>query len=320
MRFTFSSDQLLLRDTVRELLEKECTPADARAGFSRERWMRLAELGVIGMLANDERGGLSLGDTDLVLVLEEAGRVALPDPLIENAAVAVAFLADHVAELVSGTTIAAVGLGRNPLIAQAEIADIFLLGSDGDIHVVPRERVILDPQRSIDSTRSLSRAEWTPETSTLVRKGGATEVFDRAAFGSSAYLLGLAARMIDMAAAYAGERHQFGRPIGSFQAIKHKLADAYLALEFARPVVYRAADSIERNSPTVSRDVSMAKAFASDAATGAAKAALQTLGAIGYTQEHDLHIWMKRAWSLASAWGNADFHRARVADALRLEN
>jgi len=116
-----------------------------------------------------------------------------------------------------------------------------------------------------------------------------------------------------MAAEYAKERHQFGKPIGSFQAIKHKLADALLHLEFARPVVYRAADSLARATETQQRDVSMAKAYAADAATGAARAALQTLGAIGYTQEHDLHIWMKRAWSLSAAWGNAEHHRARVA-------
>jgi alkylation response protein AidB-like acyl-CoA dehydrogenase len=98
--------------------------------------------------------------------------------------------------------------------------------------------------------------------------------------------------------------------------VKHKLADALLNVEFARPVVYRAAWSIAENEATKDRDVSMAKVFAADAANGAARAALQTLGAIGYTQEHDLHVWMKRIWALSAAWGNADHHRARVATAV----
>jgi len=119
-----------------------------------------------------------------------------------------------------------------------------------------------------------------------------------------------------MAADYAKERHQFGKPIGSFQAVKHKLADALLRTEFARPVVYRAAYSLATHAGTKERDVSMAKVFACDAASTATRSALQVLGAIGYTQEHDLHVWMKRAWSLSAAWGNADVHRARVSESV----
>ncbi|TMK79307.1 MAG: hypothetical protein E6G46_10355 [Actinobacteria bacterium] len=139
---------------------------------------------------------------------------------------------------------------------------------------------------------------------------------NRATLGAAAELLGLASRSIEMAADYAKERHQFGKPIGSFQAVKHKLVDALLHVEFARPVVYRAAWSLSQRDETIERDVSMAKAMAGEAAAGAAKAALQTLGAIGYTQEHELHVWMKRVWALNAAWGNPDHHRARVASAV----
>ena len=129
--------------------------------------------------------------------------------------------------------------------------------------------------------------------------------FDRGALAVAAQLLGVTEQLIEIAADYACEREQFGRPIGSFQAIKHHLANVLLALEFARPVTYRAAYSVAHDHPDRSIHVSMAKSFASDAATLAARTALQVHGAIGYTWEHDLHLWMKRAWALAAAWGDA---------------
>jgi alkylation response protein AidB-like acyl-CoA dehydrogenase len=122
--------------------------------------------------------------------------------------------------------------------------------------------------------------------------------------------------MLSMTVDYVVERKQFGVPVGSFQAIKHHLADALLGLEFARPAVYRAAQSLSTGDPDRSRDASMAKAMASDAAEAVARAALQCHGAIGYTVEHDLHLFMKRTWALSRTWGDARHHRARVADAV----
>jgi hypothetical protein len=122
--------------------------------------------------------------------------------------------------------------------------------------------------------------------------------------------------MIEMAVQYAADRQQFGRPIGAFQAIKHQLANALLAVEFARPLVYNAAWSLSQNADDSSREVSMAKASASDAAVLAGHVALQVHGALGYTWEHDLHMWMKRAWVLSNAWGGASWHHDRVADSL----
>jgi len=126
----------------------------------------------------------------------------------------------------------------------------------------------------------------------------------------------VADRLLSMAAQYAKDRSQFGKPIGSFQAVKHHLADALVRVEFARPVVYRAAWSLQHGDPDASMHASMAKAMASEAATLAARTALQVHGAIGYTWEHDLQLWMKRAWSLAAAWGDAATHRARVLERL----
>ncbi len=140
---------------------------------------------------------------------------------------------------------------------------------------------------------------------------------DRAAAGTAAMLVGLTGRMLDLSAAYAKERHQFGKPIGSFQAVKHLLADARVALEFARPATYRAAWSLATAQPALSHDASMAKAMASDAADLAARVALQVHGAIGYTWECDLHFFLKQTWALSRAWGDAATHRRLVLAQLR---
>ena len=121
--------------------------------------------------------------------------------------------------------------------------------------------------------------------------------------------------MITLAVDYAGQRRQFGGPIGSYQAVAHPLADTRVRLEFARPATYRAADSLARRLPDRSEHASMAKALASDAADLAANVALQTHGAIGYTWECDLHFFMKRTWALSPSWGDAATHRARVLSA-----
>jgi alkylation response protein AidB-like acyl-CoA dehydrogenase len=131
--------------------------------------------------------------------------------------------------------------------------------------------------------------------------------FDLNALAAAGELIGLGQHMLDLTVEYVKVRQQFGQPVGAFQAVKHLLANALLELELARPFVYRAA--YEPNS----LHISMAKAAASDAAHHCARAALQGHGAIGYSYEHDLHIWMKRTWSLEPAWGSAAWHRERIA-------
>jgi alkylation response protein AidB-like acyl-CoA dehydrogenase len=298
MRFQLDDDQQLFARTVRELLDKECPPDAAREGFSAERWSKLSEMGVIGLLAS------GMNEIDLIPILEEAGRAALPEPLIESALIA--------RGAVPGVVTANVG---TRYAACADVADVIVAEHAGALYAVPRDAATLTPVPNIDAARPLFDVSWQPMQEWAI-EGDVLTARLGGVLGSAAELLGVAARCIEMAAEYAKERHQFGKPIGSFQAVKHKLADALLQLEFARPVVYRAAHSLARDITTKERDVSMAKAFAADAATGAARAALQTLGAIGYTQEHHLHVWMKRAWSLSAAWENSEAHRARVAATL----
>ena len=166
----------------------------------------------------------------------------------------------------------------------------------------------------MDGSRRFAEVAWSYATPLP----GADPVLFRArgAAGTAAVLCGLAGRLIEMTADYVKERRQFGVPVGSFQAVKHHLADALIALEHARPAVYCAAWSIATAQPTLARDASFAQAYANEAAGVAARVALQCHGAIGYTFEHDLHLWLKRVWSLQRAWGDTAHHRHEVATAV----
>jgi hypothetical protein len=211
-------------------------------------------------------------------------------------------------------------------VAGAVGADLLVLFGPGDrghpeIHLVTPDRVSVTPVPSLDPTRRLGVPQWTSSPETRLASGAAAvtgmrRTAQRAAIATAAQLLGLSDRMITMTADYAKERHQFGKPIGSFQAVKHLLAGAQVKLEFARPVVYAAAWSFDEGEPDVPRAASTAKAYASDAAMESARVALQVHGAIGYTWECDLQLFLKRSWALSEAWGSAPEHRERVLASL----
>ena len=154
------------------------------------------------------------------------------------------------------------------------------------------------------------------EASGEARQADTDRAFDFRTLATAAQLVGAGQAMLDMTVAYAKQRNQFGRPIGSYQAVKHKLADVHIALELTRPLVYGAALALADRSPAAPRDVSAAKAAASDAALVAARTSLQIHGAIGYTAEHDLSQFLLRVQALRSAWGAPAAHRRRVLEAL----
>jgi alkylation response protein AidB-like acyl-CoA dehydrogenase len=336
MRFAFTEEQQLFRQSVRSLLQQECPPGHVRSSWSSATgrspalWAKLAELGVVGLTVPEAYGGLGGTAIELCAILEEAGRAALPEPLLETTAVAVPMLGEvggeelcarWLPEVAAGRAVLTVGLASMPFVADAHVADLLLLERDGEIHAVSRAAATLTPQASVDGARRLFRVAFHPGSGTCLARGeeaarAALAAFDRGALATAAVLLGIGRRMLDMTVEYVKIRRQFGRPIGSFQAVKHHLADALLKVEMASPVVHRAACSAAHGDAEQAVHVSMAKAYASDAAEVAARAALQCHGAIGYTVEHDLHLWMKRAWALAAAFGDAAFHRARVAAAV----
>jgi alkylation response protein AidB-like acyl-CoA dehydrogenase len=299
MRFAFTDDQLAFRDAVRDLLEKECTPAHVRDAWTNETgrvpglWEQLQEMGVVGMLAPEAKGGLGLTMVDLVLILEETGRYAVPEPIVETAASGVP---------VFDRTDLTITLGHT-LVAWADTADVIITAAG---RFDPATATLV-PRVSLDGARRLFEVRG---PSLPTNEDEAVGAYVRLVCGTAAQLCGLTDRMLDMTAEYVKERRQFGVPVGSFQAVKHHLADARIALEFTRPLVYRSAATLD------AAHVSMAMAKAADTALLTARAALQCHGAIGYTTEYDLHLYMKRAWALARARGDARFHRNRVAQTI----
>ncbi|HEY2478614.1 MAG TPA: acyl-CoA dehydrogenase family protein [Solirubrobacterales bacterium] len=372
MRFALTEDQAALRDAARELLARECPPAvvrkawDGGAGASPVAavWSKLAEMGVVGAAVPEEAGGLGLGACDVVPLLEEAGRVALPLPLVETAFVAGPLLAaagddGAVERLLAGDLLVACALDGAAEVPWAGDADLILVGerpggpvsqivgshgggatagADG----IARFGGALEPARSIDTARRLGVLVGSAASASGLVGGddrgadsgpgeppAAVEPLDapneacvlawqRGALGTAGQLIGLSRALLAMTVTYAEERRQFGVPIGSFQAVKHQLANALLGVEFAAPTVLRAAWSLDSGAATVDRDVAMAKALASEAAERVAATALQAHGAIAYTTEYDLHLFAKRVWASARTWGDAEWQRARVAAALGL--
>ena len=307
MRFSFSDEQLALRDATRDLLHNECTPAHVRDAWTNETgrvpglWEQLSEMGIVGMLAPESAGGLGLAFVDLVLVLEETGRFAVPEPIVETAAWGVPLV---------GRTDLAIAASEH-WVPWADSVDVIFTAA-GRFERADAEML---PRPSVDGARRLFEVGGTPSPDSP----GAADVlaaYERGVCGIAAQQCGLADRMLEMTADYVRERRQFGVPVGSFQAVKHHLANARIALEFARPLVYRAAASIAAGDPDTTVHTSMAKLKADTAAHLTGRAALQCHGAIGYTTEYDLHLYLKRSWALARSWGNLRFHHDRVARAI----
>jgi alkylation response protein AidB-like acyl-CoA dehydrogenase len=293
VRFAFSDEQLAFRDAVRDLLEKECSPTAVRVAWTNDTgrvdglWLKLGEIGLF-----DE----GVEPTDATLALEETGRACAPEPVIEAFA--------------TGRSDATLALAHTPHALYADQVAEVVVEADGRLVAGS----VGTPVESVDKSRRLFSVNPGPDPCDL----DLTDVTDRAALAAAAQLCGLADAMLELTVPYAAERKQFGAPIGSFQAVKHHLADAALALEFARPLVYRAAWELEHGTDEQSVAVSLAKAAASDAGVIASRKALQVHGAIGYAHEYDLHLWMKRAWALAEAWGSPAWHRNRIATTLGL--
>jgi len=335
MEFLFSEDQEMLAQTIRDFLAGECTAEHVRGfwetdtGRSPEFWQKLTDIGLPALLVPEEHGGLGMNEVDATLVFEETGRVALAEPLISTAAVAAPLLrelgggcaANWLPRIAAGEAIVAVGHAQSPFVADAHVAQLLLLPDGDDLHAVDPANVTLTAQTSNDQSQRLFSIDWTPSSDTRIAEkevGAALQAaaLDRGALACASEQLGVCSTLIEMGALYATQRKQFGVAIGTFQAVKHRLANARVKLEYAKAVVHRAAHSVANAAPTRASDVSMAKVTASEAATFAAKESLQVHGAIGYTYEQDLHVWMKRAWSHDLAWGTGAFHRGRLQAAL----
>lgn len=286
-------------------------------------WRSIAETGLTAVLVPERDGGLGLDECDFVLIAEACGYAALTEPLVEHAGVAAPLLAATGANArlcqaaAAGEATLAIGHRINPFVADADSADAVLMEHDGEVHLIEPARAQLTRQPSIDPFRRLFQIEWSasPKSCIVDATKGAplwVDALDRGALFTAAQCLGLAQRAVDLAVSYAKERKQFDKPIGSYQAIKHLLANVQIQIGFARPVVHAAAAEFSARDAMSRARISHAKLIASEAADLGVRTALQVHGAMGYSWEVDVHFFLKRALALTHAWGGPSFHRARV--------
>jgi alkylation response protein AidB-like acyl-CoA dehydrogenase len=311
-----------LRDGVRAVLKTACPPAVVRQAWAggdpaaaAALWRTLGELGLLGLLV-PEPVGLGLDDLVAVAALDAVGYVAAPGPIVETLYVAAPLLAAAGAlpdGVLTGTE--QVAVQRRELVAHAQTSSYILQLEDGTARLLRSKDAKVDPVVTVDGSRGAARV-YGSGPALDVPESAVRMALRRGSVGTAATLIGLSRRMLDLTVDYVKGRQQFGVPVGSFQAVKHPLANALVATEFAEPAVLRAAQSLIDDDPDAALHVAMAKALASDAARQVAGATLQAHGAMGYTVEYDLHLFAKRAWALAADWGTAGEHRATIARAL----
>jgi len=322
MNFIFTEEQTQFKDAIKSFLAEECAPASIRDGwqknksFNLERWKNLIELGVLSSNLSEEKGGLGMDQVTLAMMVEEMGYAGLPEPVAEQIFLVndvIPFLPKNITEAVEsnyndGTQYIALAhpLAPNPLFLN-DAAGLILLDSseckfiakdDMDFEIISSN----DPSRELFKVSSMNDAISTSENFDELNSA----VSSRGSLMTAALLIGLAQKMIDLSSVYVLDRAQFGKPIGSFQAVKHMLADVAVKIEFAKPAVYRAAYSLSQNNPKSALHCAHAKLMCTQAAELACKNSIQAHGAMGYTWEMDLHIYMRKAWSMMACWGNED--------------
>lgn len=340
MDAAFSDDQQLFASAVAQVLADRCTPDtvrsqwDAGAAPHSPAWGALVDMGLTSLLVPESHSGYGLGMSDLVSCLTEAGRACLPDQLTTQAAFVAPLLSSVVDDaatsplakelldrVVGGASVGVVWreqLGGSDFAVGTRAAVGFLTFRADTLIYVAAHDTTTSPRRSVDTSRQLGAVTWDRSGEVPLAVGPVARdawllAGERAMVGTAAECCGLARALIDQTVAYVNDRQQFGVPIGSFQAVKHQLADALMKVTFAQPLVLRAAWALDNADPDAIIDVSAAKSASSDAADFASRVALQLHGAIGYTFEFDLQLWMKRVYALREQWGSAGQHRQRIA-------
>jgi len=352
MDFDLSDDQEALRGGARELLDGLASPERVRAlvesgdAFDAGLWRAMCEQGWPGVALSEADGGLGLGPVEVSVLLEEVGHHAAPAPfaptVLALGALAGGGAGESVASMLEGETVGCVAwsrragavaaepdgagwrlTGRSDPTAYAPSATVAVVVAETKegpgIFAVDLDEVGRPPREpAMDRTRELG---WLDLDSAPARRLGgpdaAAAVVDRGATYAAAEMLGGASRALDMAVEYAKDRVQFGRPIGSFQAVKHRCADMLVDVEGMRSTAYWAAWCIGAGDPDASIAASTAKIWCSDASKRVMASALQVHGGIGFTWEHDLHFFMKRGQLDQMTFGDASFHRERLAALLQ---
>jgi alkylation response protein AidB-like acyl-CoA dehydrogenase len=378
MDFGFSEEQEMLRKSARDFLAKECPMTYVRRmmdddiGHSEDVWRKMAELGWMGLVLPEAVGGAGLDMVDLVLVLEEMGRVVMPGPFFSTVVLGGITIAEAGSEeqkkryleaIAAGemkATLAALEAsgrsdadaiaatatadsggylldGAKLFVPDAHVADLVIVaarkegtkGAEGiSLFAVetPKDGVTVTTLATMDQTRKLCEVKLDKVRvgrEALVGKPGEgwktlERVTDRAKVALCAEMCGGAERVLEMSVEYAKVRVQFDRPIGSFQAIQHKCANMLLLVESSKSATYYAAWAVANDVPEAPLAAAMAKSYTSDAYRAVAGEGIQIHGGIGFTWEHDMHIFFKRAKGSEFTFGDATFNRERVAQLIHL--
>ena len=336
MDFDLSADQLALRDAAAALLDDRCDMAAVRracdrGGFDRELWQAMVDQGWTGIAVPEPLGGIGLGTVEAAVLLEQTGAHLAPVPLAQQL-IALGVLAPGPwgERLVSGEAVACVARtpleragdgsvsGRPEPVVYGARADVLVAPAGDELVAVDLAGIARSPEPAMDQTRELAWIDLGGAAAVTV--GGAEEVaahLDRGAVFHSAEMLGAAEAVMNLAVEYAKVREQFGRPIGSFQAVKHRCADMLVDVEAMRSAVHHAAWALGSGGTEAAETAAVAKIWCSDAAVRVAESALQVHGGIGFTWEADVHLYLKRAQLDQVAFGDARHHRARLAAMLR---
>jgi len=330
---------------VRRLMETD-------TAYDAALWSKLTEQGYTGIIFPEEYGGIGLGKVELMLLMEEAGRALLPGPFFSTVALAGSLMdaiatpahkKQYLEPICRGEVRSTVAMleentnwdprsfemsasngkltGKKFFVSDAGVADFLLvMARDGVFLVHSKARGLkISPMQGMDLTRKLYVVEVsdTPAEKIASHSGsGFARAFDIAATALAAELVGGMQRTLDVTVEYAKTRKQFGKPIGMFQAVQHQCADMYLETESSRSAVYYAGWALEENSPDASTAVSIAKMYASDAARTVGNRGIQIHGGMGFTWENDIHLYYRRAKASETAFGDATFHRERIASAV----
>lgn len=317
MSFAFSEDQEALRTAARELFERHGGPEALRQAWTDGSgripglWQQLADQGLLAVMVPEAAGGLGLGAVEMVCLQQEAGRAACPEPFLETCLGALVIDDPGLAE---GQVQLSVASEEHPLFLHGDSADLLLSIEDGALLSMEPGAVDLSLQSSVDRSRRLFALM--PGATGQALEGDTTGLRDHGRLFAAAQVLGLSQRLLEMTVDFVSNRAQFGRSIGSFQAVSHPLVDLAKELCFAEPLLYEAAWRLDQKEDAASASVAMAKAEISEAALTACEACLQAHGAMGYSYEYDLQLYLKRAWALARCWGEPRRLRAELANSL----
>ena len=353
MQFGLNESQVILRDSAREFFAGECPPATVRrlietdAAHDRAVWSQLAAQGYTGVNFDEAYGGVGLGLVELVLLMEEAGRVLLPGPLFSTVALAGAVIdacgSDEqkrrlLTPICRGEACATLALlesaaswdpaavrmsgsgghlsGVKLFVTDAAEALVLVVVTCDGVHVVDTSGtgVRIEAMAGIDPTRRVYAVTFeNTSTEPLGHPDRLRHGLDVATTALVAEMVGGMQRTLDLTIEYAKTRKQFGKPIGSFQAVQHQCADMYLETESARSAAYYAAWALQERAPDAATAVAIAKLYASDAARAVGNRGIQVHGGMGFTWESDLHLYYRRAKASETMLGDATFHRERLA-------